>query len=89
MENPYGPKDDKFRIVDLRNSQTSSSDLFDDAADDKRKIISGMWVGSFNKPALIEIIKYLEIPMPNKKLDKTALGKLIENHLLQQNLVLK
>jgi hypothetical protein len=89
MENPYGPKDDKFRIVDLRNSQPSPSDPFDDAADDKRKIISGMRVGSFNKPALVEIIQYLAIPMPNKKLDKTALGKLIENHLLQQNLVLK
>jgi superfamily II DNA or RNA helicase len=93
IDNPYGPKDDKFRLVDLRNSstlaQSSSSDPFEEIADDKRKIISGMWVGSFNKPALIEIINYLRIPMPTKKLDKTALGKLIENHLLQNNLVLR
>jgi superfamily II DNA or RNA helicase len=81
-EQQYGPKDDKFRIVDLRNS-------IDD--EDKRKTISGMWIGSFKKPKLIEIAKYLKLKT-NIKLedhDKDQLGKLIETHMMTQKMVLK
>lgn len=82
-ENPYGIKDDKFRIVDLRRNK--------DKDDDKRKIISGMWVGSFSKPALLALVTYLQVPSstPPNKLDKTSLGKLIQDFLIEKSLVLK
>lgn len=83
VEYPYGIKDDKFRIVDLRGTK--------DSKDDKRKIISGMWVGSFNKSTLMDLVEYLEIPPSSRppKLDKPSLGKLIQDFLIQKNLVLK
>ena len=83
-ESIFGPRDDKFRIVDMRKS--SDGDI-----EDKRKAISGMWIGSFKKPKLIEIIEFLKIETPRaiKLLDKEQLGNVIRKHLEKNNLVLR
>jgi len=78
-DNIFGPKDKKFRIVDLRDTTDE---------EDKRKQISGMWVGSFKKPKLLELAKHLEISVTND-LDKEQLGAKLEKHLLEINKVLK
>jgi superfamily II DNA or RNA helicase len=87
---PFGPIDGKFRIVDSR-SLTSTDD-------DKRKVISGMWIGSYKKPQLIDIATYLNIDFTKyykqssvsiEDLDKEQLGKLLEKYLNDENLVLK
>lgn len=87
---PFGPIDGKFRIVDTRSMLSSE--------DDKRKVISGMWIGSYKKPQLIDIATYLNINLTQyvkksnisiEELDKEQLGKLIEKYLNDQNLVLK
>lgn len=49
----FGPIDNKFRIIDLRNDTTLN--------DDKRKNISGMAATSYNKKDLIDMIKHLKI----------------------------
>ena len=85
-EEPFGQKDETFRIVDLRKDKS-------DKSEDKRKIVSGMWVGSFTKSKLIDITKYLKIPEPPRlsfiKHDKEQLGKIIEKFLTENNLVLR
>jgi superfamily II DNA or RNA helicase len=83
-DNPYGPYDGKFRIVDSRES--SSGDV-----DDKRKLISGMWIGSYKKGELIQVAKYLQIKTKYNfdEYDKEQLGKLIEKYLVENKLVLK
>jgi superfamily II DNA or RNA helicase len=78
--NEYGPRDKKFRIVDMRN--------IDEKSFDKRKNVSGMWVGSFKKPKLTEIAKFLSIEIPQSQ-DKEQLGQLIERYLLKNGKVLK
>jgi len=82
-EQPYGPADDKFRIVDIRKTKQESEDA--------RKIISGMWIGSYKKPQLVDIAKYLNIKtkLGIEEYDKEQLGKLIERYLTERNLVLR
>lgn len=80
---PFGHKDGKFRIVE--KNPTSDDD------EDKRKIVSGMWIGSYKKPQLLKIANILKLTsrIPLDELDKDQLGRVIEKHLLQSNLVLK
>lgn len=82
-EQPYGPIDDKFRIVDSRKIQMDS--------EDKRKNISGMWIGSYKKAQLVDIAKYLKIKtkLSIDEYDKDQLGKLIEKYLIEKQLVLR
>jgi len=84
-ENPYGPPDDKFRLVDMRK-QTNETNF-----DDKRKNISGMWIGSFKKPELAQIATDLKIETkrPLSDYDKSQLGTLIETFLRKNNMILK
>jgi len=87
-ENPFGPYDGKFRIIDLRQKD----DFEDLDTEDKRKIISGMWIGSYKKPKLMEIVEYLNITTGGiniKNFDKEELGKLIEKYLTENKKVLK
>jgi len=82
-DNMFGPIDNKFRIVDLRSNVS---------ADDKRKTISGMWIGSFKKPLLIDIAIYLELKLTKdelQQLDKDQLARLIQEDLIKKKLVLK
>jgi hypothetical protein len=91
-ENPFGPYDGKFRIIDLRSKSEKDSKDSDIDLDDKRKIISGMWIGSYKKPKLISIVDYLNIPTGGidvKNFDKEELGKIIEKYLIENNKVLK
>lgn len=86
-ENPFGPSDNKFRIIDLRTKEIDSIDT-----EDKRKIISGMFIGSYKKPNLINIINYLNIPtggISSENFDKEELGKIIEKYLIENKKVLK
>jgi hypothetical protein len=88
----YGPITDKFRLIDLR--VTDSNNI-----DDARKAITGMVITSFDKTKLSEICKFLKIN--NKKIneylnidkniekhDKNQLAKVIELYLLEKDLVL-
>jgi superfamily II DNA or RNA helicase len=87
---PYGKKDNKFRIVDMRDLAKDEIKSEDD--EDKRKIISGMWIGSYKKGKLLDIIAYLNIPtgnVPAKDYDKNELGRIIEKYLIENNKVLK
>lgn len=83
-DNLYGPLDDKFRIVDFRKASKTG-------IEDKRKNVSGMWIGSYKKLDLIDIAKYLKIKTktPILKYDKEELGSLIEKVLRESNLVLR
>lgn len=85
-ENPYGPEDNKFRIVDLRKSKKAKAGELD-----KRKNISGMWIGSYKKPRLIDIATFLKIKtrLSLEEYDKDELGKIIEKTLVQSKQVLK
>jgi len=77
----FGRVDNKFRIVDLRSNVS---------ADDKRKTISGMWIGSFKKPLLIEIALFLKLDQDElQQLDKDQLARLIQDDLIKKKLVLK
>jgi superfamily II DNA or RNA helicase len=80
---PFGNKDGKFRIVDLSEKSNLN--------DDKRKVVSGMWIGSYKKPQLLKIANRLRINtrLSIEDYDKEQLGRLIEKHLIQNNLVLK
>lgn len=86
-DNLFGPKDDKFRIVDTRDLELKE--------DDKRKTVSGMWIGSYKKPKLIDIVKYLNIELKNidklslEEYDKDKLADIIKDHLIKNKLVLK
>ena len=83
-EQIYGKSDNKFRIVDLRNSQLTN-------LEDKRKNIFGMWVKSYKKSELIDIINYLKIKSKDdlEDLDKNELANLIENYLIKNKKILK
>jgi superfamily II DNA or RNA helicase len=83
-ENPFGLTDDKFRIVDLRKMKQNT-------AEDKRKNISGMWIGSYKKPQLIDVAKFLKIKTTRalEDHDKNELGVLIKKNLVEKNKVLK
>lgn len=85
-ENPYGPIDNKFRIVDMRNPKSKKK-----VESDKRKNITGMWIGSYKKPQLIEIARFLKIKtkLALEEYDKDELGKIIEKTLVQNGKVLK
>ena len=92
--NPYGPIDDKFRLVDMRSTRSTrstQSSSQDTDQDDKRKNISGMWIGSYKKPDLVQVAKDLNIKTkrPLSDYDKAQLGTLIESFLREQNRVLK
>uniref|UniRef100_A0A6C0H6M7 Helicase ATP-binding domain-containing protein n=1 Tax=viral metagenome TaxID=1070528 RepID=A0A6C0H6M7_9ZZZZ len=95
LENPYGPADEKFRIVDQRETcKGKGKGKFkrsDDTSSDKRKKLSGMWIGSFEKGQLIEIAKHLGIQakLSFKEYDKVQLGKMIQKYLIDKNLVVK
>lgn len=80
-DNPFGPKDDKFRIVDSRHDKKNTK------VNDQRKNITGMWIGSYKKPQLLDIVKYLGIKTTAK--DKSALAQIIENELVKLKRVLK
>lgn len=98
-ENLFGIYDGKFRIIDLRKKEKEkeTSKFTEDTQEidyleDKRKIISGMWIGSYKKPKLIDIVKYLQIPTGGidvVNFDKDELGKIIEKYLIENNKVLK
>jgi superfamily II DNA or RNA helicase len=80
---PYGPKDTKFRIVDMRKIKQDTLD--------NRKTLSGMFIGSYKKPQLVDIAKFLKIPTKTSwdNLDKNDLGKLIQQFLVESEMVLK
>lgn len=86
-DNLFGPKDDKFRLVDRRGGALEDVD--------KRKSISGMWINSYKKPQLIDIIKYLDIKVrdvdriPLEDHDKDELANIVKEYLLEKNWVLK
>lgn len=82
-EGSFGENDGKFRIVD--KSKTGYED------EDKRKVISGMFIGSYKKGDLIEIAKKLNISpkYPFEEYDKEQLGKLVEKHMSEHGLVLR
>lgn len=82
-EYPYGQKDAKFRIVDMRKINRDTLD--------NRKTLSGMFIGSYKKPQLIDIAKYLKMPTKTSldNLDKHDLGKLIQQFLIESGKVLK
>jgi superfamily II DNA or RNA helicase len=86
---PYGPRDNKFRIVDLRKLADTDADA--EADGDKRKTISGMWIGSYKKPQLVEIANYLGIRTKVKlqDYDKDEMGKIIERELIRRKAVLR
>ena len=51
-----------------------------------------MWIGSYKKPKLINIVDYLDINTGGidvKNFDKDELGKIIEKYLIENNKVLK
>jgi superfamily II DNA or RNA helicase len=77
----FGPRDEKFRIVDRRTIGTKDDD-------DNRKIVTGMWIGSYKKPQLIDIAKFLKIKA-KETLDKEQLSNVIQERLQALNLVLK
>lgn len=81
-ENEVTIKDKKFRIVDKRDSLDS---------DDKRKIVTGMVCTSYSKGELIKLVEFLQIEHSEnlKKLDKTKLCQLIEDHFDKNNMLLK
>ena len=95
VENPYGPADEKFRIVDKREKgkgkSKSKSKANETNNSDNRKKLSGMWIGSFEKGQLIEIAKHLGIQakLTLKEYDKVQLGKMIQKHLVDNKMVLK
>ena len=95
VENPYGPADEKFRIVDKREKGKgkgkNKSKSSEDTSSDNRKKLSGMWIGSFEKGQLIEIAKHLGIQakLSFKEYDKVQLGKMIQKYLIDTKLVLK
>jgi superfamily II DNA or RNA helicase len=84
IKQPYGKFDGKFRIIDIRKIE-----IDEDA--DKRKNISGMWIGSYKKPQLLDIASFLNIQtkVGLEEYDKEQLGKLIEKHLTSNNLILR
>lgn len=92
-EEPYGKKDNKFRIVDLRSVSSENDQANDNDQDefDKRKVMSGMWIGSFKKAQLVEIANALKVQFkrPIDYYDKQQLGKEIEKFLVGKNLVLR
>lgn len=81
---PYGPIDGKFKIVDLRSKHLSNKD-------DKRKTITGMFIKSFKKAQLEEIARYLNIKttQPIDQFGKDRLAEMIENNLIQSGKVLR
>jgi superfamily II DNA or RNA helicase len=87
-ENIFGPKDEKFRIVDTSKHSTSTET---DDSEDKRKVITGMWIGSYKKPQLISIAQYLQLDRTNdiNNMDKDQLAQLIQRDLEQKGHVLK
>ena len=83
-ENIFGPADDIFRIIDRRVPEKEESD--------KRKILTGMGIGSFNVKTLLEIVNYLNIKLQYEgeiKYDKKQLAEIITEHLKKNNLVLR
>jgi superfamily II DNA or RNA helicase len=78
----FGPKDDFFRIVDLRNFKK------EDLADN-RKVPSGMRITSKKKHELRELITYFKIKTKDlERLKSTELSKIIENYFKEHNLIL-
>lgn len=98
-ENPFGPFDGKFRIIDLRSKKLKTKIPKDIDVDtkisediDKRKIITGMFIGSYKKGNLLNIIKDLNIKTGDiqpENFDKEELGKIIEKYLIEQQKVLR
>lgn len=92
----FGPIDYKFRIIDMRNIDSTDED-------DNRKNISGMAATSYNKKKLLGILEYLKINIKNiqkylgfpsdniviHKLGVEQLVDIIEKHLKSKNLILK
>lgn len=83
MENPYGPADTKFRIVDNREPTQKTKDM--------RKNKSGMWIESYFKNDLIEIANWFGVKdeLPLEELDKKQLSDKIQRYMSQNGLVLK
>lgn len=81
-EHKYGKTDNKFRIIDLRDTQKSKKQK------DQRKVITGQAVTSYDKGELIEMSKSLNIPV-KPGFDKEQLGINIKQFLIENNRVLK
>lgn len=84
-DQPFGVADNTFRIVDLRANKQK-----DDP--DNRKMISGMWIGSYKKRDLISIANYLGVTIHGidiEKADKNAIAASIEQYLTAVNRVLR
>ena len=78
-----GIYDDKFRLIDMRKGKMSN---------DARKILTGMVIGSFKKRDLVDIATLLKIQPTQislENMDKLLLSKIIEQHLVKNNLVLR
>lgn len=81
-EHKYGKTDNKFRIIDLRDTQKIKKQK------DQRKVITGQAVTSYDKAELIEISNELNIPV-KPGFDKEKLGINIKQFLIENNRVLK
>jgi hypothetical protein len=83
VDNPFGPVDNTFRLIDLRNNKLGDND--------KRKNISGMAISSYKKPKLLNICMYLKLDgcSANSKYDKHQLAEKIQKFLVDKNRVLK
>ena len=82
IKNSYGPIDNDFRIIDLRNEKGKETV-------DNRKIITGMRLISFKKAQLLDFAKYLNIPNIDEDDKGVDIGTSIEKFLTKNNLVLK
>jgi hypothetical protein len=81
-EHKYGKIDNKFRIIDLRDTQKIKKQK------DQRKVITGQAVTSYDKGDLIEISNILNISV-KPGFDKEQLGINIKQFLIENNRVLK
>lgn len=81
-EHKYGKKDNKFRIIDLRDMEQFKKQK------DQRKVITGQAVTSYDKSELIAISEELGISV-KPGFDKEQLGENIKQFLISNNRVLK
>lgn len=83
LDNPFGLKDDKFRIVDKRNESNNPKD--------RRKIMTGMVCRSYSKGDLINLVELLQIQYDGNlvNLDKIKLCELIEEYFRSTSRLLR
>ncbi len=82
-KNRSGIVDNKFRIIDLRKTNSEFEN------DDKRKVITGVAATSLDKSKLISIITYFGLNKKNSsELPSKELINIIKNYITENNLIL-